>query len=170
MTQQAPAADRPPALFVAMRLVTALNRDCRQRFGPTPLPPGVCAAVPVGGVRVALIRERTEGSGVELIGNLGIKPTDRKLVVAQSTNHVMAAFGPIAGKVIYLDADGRLGRDDRRFRTPACSGCGHDAGAATRATTLLMVGVVPAGVVWPGQGRPQGAEFIPVQGTASSSP
>ena len=43
------------------------------------------------------------------------KPTERKLVVVKSTNHFMAAFGPIAQKVIYVDSDGPLSRDYRNI-------------------------------------------------------
>ncbi len=35
--------------------------------------------------------------------------------MVKSTNHFMAAFGPIAGQVIYIDADGPLKRDYRRI-------------------------------------------------------
>jgi microcystin degradation protein MlrC len=34
-----------------------------------------------------------------LFRNLGIEPTERKLVVVKSTNHFMAAFGPIVLRV-----------------------------------------------------------------------
>jgi len=99
----------------AMVTVTALKRDCWQSFGPTQVPLGDCAAVTVGGVAVVLISNRTQALGLELFRNLGIEPTERKLVVVKSTNHFMAAFGPIAKKVIYVDADGPLSRDYRRI-------------------------------------------------------
>ena len=35
-------------------------------------------------------------------------------MVVKSTNHFMAAFGPIAKKVIYVDTDGPLSRDYRK--------------------------------------------------------
>jgi len=95
--------------------VTALRRDCWQSFGPTQVPLGDCAAVRVGGVEVVLISNRTQALGLELFRNLAIEPTERKLVVVKSTNHFMAAFGPIAKKVIYVDADGPLSRDYRRI-------------------------------------------------------
>jgi microcystin degradation protein MlrC len=95
--------------------VTALKRDCWQSFGPTQVPLGDCAAVKVGGVEVVLISNRTQALGLELFRNLGIEPTQRKLVLVKSTNHFMAAFGPIAKKVIYVDADGPLSRDYRRI-------------------------------------------------------
>jgi microcystin degradation protein MlrC len=99
----------------AMVTVTALKRDCRQSFGPTQVPLGDCAAVKIGGVHVVLISNRTQALGLELFRNLAIEPAEHKLVVVKSTNHFMAAFGPIAKKVIYVDADGPLSRDYRRI-------------------------------------------------------
>ena len=79
------------------------------------VPPGDCAAVTVGGVHVVLISSRTQALGLELFRNLAVEPAERKLVVVKSTNHFIAAFGPIAKKVIYVDADGPLSRDYRRI-------------------------------------------------------
>ena len=95
--------------------VTALTRDAAQSFGPTQVPLGDCAAVKVGGVEVVLITNRTQALGLELFRNVDIEPTQRKLVVVKSTNHFMAAFGPIAKKVIYVDSDGPLSRDYRKI-------------------------------------------------------
>lgn len=95
--------------------VAALQRDCWQSFGPTQVPLGDCAAIRIGGVEVVLISNRTQALGLELFRNLGIEPTERTLVVVKSTNHFMAAFGPIARKVIYVDSDGPLSRDYRKI-------------------------------------------------------
>jgi microcystin degradation protein MlrC len=91
--------------------VVGLKRDCWQSFGPTQSPLGDCAAIRIGGIEVVLITNRTQALGLELFTNLGIDPTARKLLLVKSTNHFMAAFGPIAKKVIYIDADGPLKRD-----------------------------------------------------------
>ena len=91
--------------------VTKLARDCLQSFGPTQVPLGNCAAIRVGGVSVVLIDNRTQALGLELFRNVGIEPTEQKLLVVKSTNHFMGAYGPIAKKVIYVDADGPLSRD-----------------------------------------------------------
>lgn len=99
----------------AMVRVAGLARDCLQRFGPTQVPLGDCACVKVGGVEVVLITHRTQALGLELFRNVGVEPTQRKLVVVKSTNHFMAAFGPIAKKVIYIDADGPIPRDYRKI-------------------------------------------------------
>ena len=95
--------------------VISLARDCWQSFGPTQVPLGDCAAIRVGKVEVVLISNRTQALGLELFSNLGIDPRAKKLVVVKSTNHFMAAFGPIAKKVIYIDSDGPLSRDYRKI-------------------------------------------------------
>jgi microcystin degradation protein MlrC len=79
------------------------------------VPLGDCAAVRVGGVDVVLITKRTQALGLELFTNLGIDPRARKLVAVKSTNHFMAAFGPIARKVIYVDSGGPLNRNYRQL-------------------------------------------------------
>ncbi len=95
--------------------VTGLKRECWQRFGPTQVPLGDCAAIRIGGVEVVLITKRTQALGLELFSNLGIDPRAKKLVVVKSTNHFMAAFGPIAKQVLYLESDGPLNRDYREI-------------------------------------------------------
>ena len=95
--------------------VTALARDCWQSFGPAKVALGDCAAVRVGGVEVALITKRNQALGLELFTNLGIDPRAKKLVVVKSTNHFMAAFGPIAKRVLYVESDGPLSRDFRKI-------------------------------------------------------
>jgi microcystin degradation protein MlrC len=91
--------------------IVGLKRGASQSFGPTQVPIGDCAAVRVGGVDVVLISKRTQATGLELFRNVGIEPTEKKIVVVKSTNHFMAAYGPIAKKVIYVDSSGPLKRD-----------------------------------------------------------
>ena len=95
--------------------VTAPGPRLLAGFGPTKVPLGDCAAVRVGGSHVVLITKRTQALGLELFTNLGIDPRAQKLVVVKSTNHFMAAFGPIAKKVIYVESGGPLNRDYRRI-------------------------------------------------------
>jgi len=99
----------------AIAEVIGLKRDCWQSFGPTQVPLGDCAAVRLGGIEVVLITNRTQALGLELFTNLGIDPRKKKIVVVKSTNHFMAAYGPIAKKVLYIDSDGPLSRDYRKI-------------------------------------------------------
>ena len=48
-------------------------------------------------------------------------------MVVKSTNHFMAAFGPIAKKVIYVDSDAPLPRDYRKV--PYTQGAAPDLAA-----------------------------------------
>ena len=98
----------------AMVEVIGLKRDAWQSFGPTQVTVGNCAAVRVGGVDVVLIDNRTQALGLELFTNLGIDPARKKIVVVKSTNHFMAAYGPFAKKVVYVEASGPLRRDHRK--------------------------------------------------------
>ena len=108
-----PASGQPVDALVE---VTAVATDCWQRFGPTQVPLGNCAAVKIGGVEVVLITKRTQALGLELFSNVGIDPLKRKILVVKSTNHFMASFGPIAKRVIYVESDGPLARDYRRMQ------------------------------------------------------
>jgi microcystin degradation protein MlrC len=107
-----PASGPPVDAIVT---VSGLARDAWQSFGLTQVPLGDCAAVRIDGVEVVLISNRTQALGLELFRNVGIDPAERKLVVVKSTNHFMAAFGPIARKVLYVDYDGPLNRDYRKI-------------------------------------------------------
>ncbi len=95
--------------------VTGLARNCTQSFGPAKVTLGDCAAVKVGGVEIVLITSRTQALGLELFRNVGIEPTECKIIVVKSTNHFMAAFGPIAKRVLYIDADGPIPRDYKKI-------------------------------------------------------
>ncbi len=95
--------------------VIGLARDCFQSFGPAQAELGDCAAIRIGGVEVVLETKRNQALGLELFRNVGIEPTEKKLVVVKSTNHFMAAYGPIAKKVLYIDADGPIPRDYRKI-------------------------------------------------------
>ena len=95
--------------------ITGLARDCLQSFGPTQVKLGDCACVRIGGVEIVLISNRTQALGLELFRNVGVEPTERKMLVVKSTNHFHAAFGPIAEKVLYVDSDGPLPRDYTRI-------------------------------------------------------
>lgn len=103
-----PASGQPLDATVC---VTGLARECWQSFGPTRVPLGDCAAVRVDGVSAVMISKRTQALGLELFRNVGIEPTTQRVLAVKSTNHFHAAFGPIAGRVLYVDSDGPLRRD-----------------------------------------------------------
>jgi microcystin degradation protein MlrC len=94
--------------------IIGLMRNARQTFGPAQIPVGDCAAVRVGGVDFVLTTNRTQATGLELFTNLGINPSQKKIVVVKSTSHFMATYGPIAKKVVYVESSGPLCNDYRK--------------------------------------------------------
>ena len=76
------------------------------------------------------------GAGARAVHAIvGIDPRARSIVVVKSTNHFMAAFGPIAKQVIYVESDGPLSRDYRKIpytrvqRPDLAARRGNEAGA-----------------------------------------
>ena len=84
---------------------------------------GTTAVLDVDDVKVILISYRWQTLDPEMIRFVGIDPLERKIVVVKSTIHYRAAFEPIAGEIIEVDAPGlsssNLGRFDfKRIRRP----------------------------------------------------
>lgn len=94
--------------------VTALVPNGWQSFGSSKVSLGDCAAVRIGGIDVVLTTKRHQAFGLDLLSNLGIDPLAKHMLFVKSSNHFMAAFGPIAKRVLYLESDGPLTRDYRR--------------------------------------------------------
>jgi microcystin degradation protein MlrC len=95
--------------------VIGLRRDARQSFGDTTFELGDTAGIRVGNIEVPLITERCQALGLELFTNVGIEPKSKRVVVVKSTNHFHAAYGPIAGEIIYSDGPGALAGNFRRI-------------------------------------------------------
>ena len=93
-----------------------MARGLPGRLGPT-------AVLDVNDVKVILISYRWQTLDPEMIRFLGIDPLDHKILVVKSTIHYRAAFEPIAGEIIEVDAPGlsssNLARFDfKRIRRP----------------------------------------------------
>lgn len=92
--------------------VTALAPDLVQRWPQTKgymdVPVGDCARLTVDGLDVIVSCGRHQVLGLDAFTALGIDPTTRKLLVVKSFNHFYAAYGPIAGEIIYMAAPGAL--------------------------------------------------------------
>src|ERR1700722_9966925 len=73
------------------------------------------AALRGGGIPAVPITTRAEALGLDPSRDRGIEPADRILLAVKPTNHFMAAPGPIAATVIYVDRAGALTRDYRKI-------------------------------------------------------
>ena len=71
-------------------------------------PLGNCVALRVNGIDIVLISLRCQVFSPELFTNLGIDPTQRRLVIVKSTQHFYGRFAPIAAEVLYIAAPGAV--------------------------------------------------------------
>ena len=97
--------------------VLAVKDDACQTFAGSPVPIGRSAAIRcVGsGVEAVLITTRAQAMGLDLFGQFGIDPMQRRILVVKSNQHFYDAFAPVARRVIYADGDGPQPQDYRRL-------------------------------------------------------
>jgi microcystin degradation protein MlrC len=93
-----------------------MSRGLPGRLGPT-------AVLDVNDVKVILISHRWQTLDPEMIRFVGLDPLEQKILVVKSTIHYRAAFEPLAGEILEVDAPGlsssNLGRFDfTRVRRP----------------------------------------------------
>lgn len=95
--------------------VTALTPELVMRWPQTEgyldVPAGPCARLTVAGIDVTVTGVRHQVLGLEAFSGLGVDPAERDLLIVKSSNHFYAAFGPIAGEVIYMKTPGALSYD-----------------------------------------------------------
>ena len=89
--------------------------NAHQTFAGAVVPIGDAASIRMDGVEAVLISTRAQAMGTDLFANLGIDPTQRKILAVKSNQHFYASFSQIAAQVLYAEADGPLPRDYRRL-------------------------------------------------------
>jgi microcystin degradation protein MlrC len=86
-----------------------------QSFAGTAFPVGDAASITVNGVDIVLVSVRAQALGIDLFTNLGVDPSQKKVVVVKSAQHFHAAYSGIAKKIIYLAGPGALDPDITRL-------------------------------------------------------
>jgi microcystin degradation protein MlrC len=89
--------------------------NANQTFAGAVVPLGDAASIRLGGIEAVLISTRAQAMGIDLFANLGIDPTQRKILVVKSNQHFYASFSQIAAQVLYAEGDGALPRDYRKL-------------------------------------------------------
>ncbi len=86
-----------------------------QHFGPEDnvqsIPLGDSVGIHTNGIDLVLISERTQTFSPEVFTNVGIDPTQKKIVIVKSTQHFHARFAPIAVEVGYIGGPGAVAPD-----------------------------------------------------------
>jgi len=94
--------------------VTRVVRTATQTFAGSVVEIGDAAAIRIAGIDVVLETRRAQTFDPSLFRNLGIEPSERKIVVVKSSNHFHAGFAPFAADILYIDSGGPYPSDPRR--------------------------------------------------------
>lgn len=99
--------------------IVSLNEQARQRtiFSQHPALFGPAAAVRIGRVYAVLSSVRTQPFSPDVFSELGIEPTERKILAIKSSQHFQKYFAPIAAQVVYCNGRGeaQTGRRTREY-------------------------------------------------------
>lgn len=95
-------------------VVRGLTKNAVQRFGSSLVPLGDCAWIEVEGVDVVLNTVRSQVFSPDIFSNLGIRPTEKKMLAVKSTNHFYDSFSRIASDILYVAVDGPYPNDPQK--------------------------------------------------------
>ena len=86
-----------------------VEKNARQTFGAgNVIGIGNAVVVRVNGIDIILNTTRRQVYGVDCLTNVGIDPTQKRILVVKSSQHFYASFAPIAAEVLYCVAPGTL--------------------------------------------------------------
>ena len=96
--------------------VGKIARNATQVFadGLSPLGNSVALHGP-NGIDIVVISHRTQTFGPQVFTNVGIDPTQKKILVVKSMQHFYAGFAPLAAKILYVAAPGALVPDFKQL-------------------------------------------------------
>jgi microcystin degradation protein MlrC len=107
-----PMSGHPLDLLVT---VTKVLPNAMQSFGLGPDRAqsrlGDAVALHAHGIDIVVNSIRTQVYAPDAFSNLGIDPTQKKILVVKSTQHFYAGFAPIAAEILYVAAPGALHPD-----------------------------------------------------------
>jgi microcystin degradation protein MlrC len=67
------------------------------------------------GIDIVAISQRTQTFSPHVFTNVGIKPSQKHILVVKSMQHFYAGFAPIARQIIYMATPGALAPDMRQI-------------------------------------------------------
>lgn len=79
-----------------------------QSFGNSRVTLGRAAVLRIVDTEIDIVvnTNRTQTFSPDLLGNLGVDPQSKSVIVVKSTNHFQAAFAPMAGQIVYCQVEG----------------------------------------------------------------
>lgn len=101
-----PASGDPVDIYAQ---VLKVEKNATQTYGEdNVIGIGDAVVVQANGIDIILNTKRRQIYGVDCFANLGIVPTQKRILVVKSSQHFYASFAPIAAEVLYAEAPGTL--------------------------------------------------------------
>ncbi len=94
-------------------VVRNLKRNVVQKFGPSLIPLGDCAWIEINGIHVILNSIRSQVFDPDIFTNLGLNPSELRILCVKSTNHFYSAFAKLSNEILYASVDGPYPNDPR---------------------------------------------------------
>lgn len=95
--------------------VMGIKPDATQTFNGIRVGIGDAVWVEGEGIDIILNSKRFQTGNPDMMTQLGLDPTTRKIIVVKSTQHFYAGFGPVASKVLYVAGPGGTNPDTRNL-------------------------------------------------------
>lgn len=90
------------------KIVPDMAQYWPQKEGTLKILCGDSVALHCQGIDIVVNSNRTQVLSPDVFSNLGINPSEKKLLIVKSTQHFYAGFSPIASKIIYMAGPGSI--------------------------------------------------------------
>ncbi|MFT0890827.1 M81 family metallopeptidase [Pseudochelatococcus sp. G4_1912] len=95
--------------------VMGIKEDATQTFNGIRVSIGDAVWVQGSGIDIIINSKRFQTGNPDMMTQLGLDPTTRKIIVVKSTQHFYAGFGPIASEVLYVAGPGGTNPNTRNL-------------------------------------------------------
>ena len=86
--------------------VKKIVKNTYQKFGKSLVPMGDCACIFFNGIEIVLNSNRSQTFSTDVFSKLGIKISNKNILIVKSTNHFYNSFYPHVSNIIYASVNG----------------------------------------------------------------
>jgi len=87
-------------------LVKKIKKNVFQKFGASYVPMGNSACIIYEGIEIILNTNRCQTFSTDVFTQLGVKISNKKILIIKSTNHFYNSFFPVVSNIIYASVNG----------------------------------------------------------------
>ena len=87
-------------------LVKKIVKNSFQKFGKSLVPMGDCACIYFDDIEIVLSSNRSQTFSTDVFSKLGIKISEKDIIIVNSTNHFYDSFYPHVSNIIYASVNG----------------------------------------------------------------